>query len=101
MRGRRRRGRRCGFRWPYRRLRRRESVLKVVERFGELGGTNTAQAVRDHYRNHDRVVIVTDEQAWAGSRGADPTAAVPDRVPVYTWNLVGYRYGHGPSGTGT
>jgi len=78
-----------------------ESVLKVVERFGSLGGTNTAEAVRARYRNHDRVVIVTDEQAWAGPAGADPTAAVPARVPVYTWNLVGYRYGHGPSGSGT
>lgn len=77
-----------------------EAVLRVVERFGSLGGTNTAQAVRDNYRGHDRVVIVTDEQAWAGRRGADPTAAVPPQVPVYTWNLVGYRRGHGPSGEG-
>ncbi|GAA4082446.1 TROVE domain-containing protein [Actinomadura miaoliensis] len=82
-------------------FRRRESVLKVVERFGSLGGTNTAQAVRDNYRGHDRVVIVTDEQAWWGSRGEEPTRAVPQQVPVYTWNLVGYRHGHGPSGAGT
>jgi hypothetical protein len=82
-------------------FRRGESVLKVVERFGSLGGTNTAAAVRAHHRGHDRVVIVTDEQAWAGSRGEQPAQAVPQRVPVYTWNLVGYRYGHGPSGSGT
>jgi len=25
---------------------------------------------------------------------------VPSHVPVYTWNLAGYRMGHGPSGTG-
>jgi len=25
---------------------------------------------------------------------------VPVTVPVYTWNLAGYRYGHGPSGVG-
>jgi len=78
------------------RFRADEPLLRVVERFGELGGTDTARAVRDNYRGHDRVVIVTDEQA----RGGDPTAEVPGRVPVYTWNLVGYRYGHGPSGTG-
>ena len=24
---------------------------------------------------------------------------MPADVPVYTWNLVGYRLGHGPSGT--
>lgn len=81
-------------------FRKGDPLLRVVERFGDLGGTNTAQAVRDHYRGHDRVVIVTDEQAWQGDPGADPTAAVPERVPVYTWNLAGYRYGHGPSGTG-
>jgi hypothetical protein len=77
-----------------------ESLLRVVERFGDLGGTGTAAAVRRHYRGHDRVLIVTDEQAWAGRRGEDPTAAVPSDVPVYTWNVAGYRYGHGPSGTG-
>jgi hypothetical protein len=70
-------------------------------RFGGLGGTNTAAAIRAHYNRHDRVVIVTDEQGWSGWAGEDPARAVPDRVPVYTWNLVGYRYGHGPSGTGT
>ncbi|TNY35595.1 TROVE domain-containing protein [Thermomonospora catenispora] len=83
------------------RFRRGESVLSVIERFGELGGTNTAAAVRAHYHRHDRVIIVTDEQVWGGPNGADPTRAVPDRVPVYTWNLAGYRAGHGPSGTGT
>jgi hypothetical protein len=77
-----------------------ESVLRVLDRFGNLGGTNTADAVRRHYRGHDRVLIVTDEQAWAGWQGADPTVAVPPEVPVYTWNLAGYRFGHGPSGVG-
>ncbi|MFI2639504.1 TROVE domain-containing protein [Streptomyces sp. NPDC018610] len=76
-----------------------ESVLKVLERFGDLGGTDTTEAVRRHYRGHDRVLIVTDEQ-YAPHRHGDPTAQVPDRIPVYTWNLEGYRAGHGPSGTG-
>ncbi|WP_255952625.1 TROVE domain-containing protein [Streptomyces odontomachi] len=75
-----------------------ESVLKVLERFGDLGGTNTAQAVRSHYRKHDRVLIVTDEQV--SGHGDDPTGQVPADVPVYTWNLAGYRPGHGPSGDG-
>ncbi|GAB4008441.1 TROVE domain-containing protein [Nocardioides ultimimeridianus] len=82
------------------RIQRGESVLALAGRFGNLGGTNTADAVRRHYRAHDRVVIVTDEQAWAGWRGAEPTKAVPERVPVYTFNLAGYQYGHGPSGAG-
>jgi hypothetical protein len=77
-----------------------ESLLTVLKRFTAMGGTNTAAAVRAHYRGHDRVVIVTDEQAWAGHHGADPTGKVPANVPVYTWNLAGYEYGHGPSGTG-
>jgi hypothetical protein len=77
-----------------------ESVLKVVERFGSMGGTNTADAIRRHCRDgfHSRVVIVTDEQVWGGFYGQEPTALVPAHVPVYTWNLAGYRHGHGPSG---
>jgi hypothetical protein len=75
-------------------------VLTVAKRMGSLGGTNTADAVRRHYRGHDRVVILTDEQAWGGRHGADPADAVPASVPVYTFNLAGYRYGHGPSGVG-
>jgi hypothetical protein len=81
-------------------LRRGASALAVANRMGDLGGTNTADAVRRHYAGHDRVVLVTDEQAWAGPRGADPTAAVPAHVPVHTFNVAGYRYGHGPSGVG-
>ncbi|WP_151478508.1 TROVE domain-containing protein [Streptomyces albicerus] len=80
-------------------FRKGESVLKVLERFGDLGGTNTTEAVRKHYKKHDRVLIVTDEQATYSHYG-DPTEQVPAHVPVYTWNLAGYRAGHGPSGKG-
>lgn len=78
-----------------------DSALSVVKRFGALGGTNTAAAVRRHFRAsaHTRVVLVTDEQAsWMSG---DALAAVPPHVPVYTWNLAGYRLGHGPSGLGS
>ena len=44
------------------------------------------------------MLIVTDEQ-YAYSRHGDPTGQIPADVPVYTWNLAGYRAGHGPSGT--
>ncbi|MEV6397494.1 TROVE domain-containing protein [Streptomyces sp. NPDC051907] len=74
-----------------------ESVLKVLGRFGNLGGTDTVGAVRAHYRGHDRVLIVTDEQAQFSHYG-DPTEQVPAHIPVYTWNLAGYRAGHAPSG---
>ncbi|MEU6772957.1 TROVE domain-containing protein [Streptomyces sp. NPDC046759] len=80
-------------------FRKGESVLKILERFGDLGGTDTTGAVRRHYAHHDRVLIVTDEQ-YAPNRHGDPTAQVPAHVPVYTWNLEGYRAGHGPSGAG-
>ncbi|QTD97759.1 TROVE domain-containing protein [Streptomyces cyanogenus] len=80
-------------------FRKGESVLKVLERFGDLGGTDTTEAVRRHYERHDRVLIVTDEQ-YAPNRHGDPTSLVPADTPVYTWNLEGYRAGHGPSGTG-
>jgi len=77
-------------------VRRGDSLLKVVDRFGNMGGTRTAEALRAHYRGHDRVVIVTDEQAWHGS--GDPGATLPTGVPLYTWNLAGYRHGHEPGG---
>ncbi|GGW89019.1 RNA-binding protein [Streptomyces malachitofuscus] len=80
------------------RLRRGESVPRILDRFGDLGGTDTTEAVRRHYKGHDRVLIVTDEQ-YAHSHYGDPTEQVPPQVPVYTWNLAGYRAGHGPSGT--
>jgi len=74
-----------------------ESVLKILDRFGDLGGTDTTSAIRSHYRGQDRVLIVTDEQ-YAFNHHGDPTEQVPASVPVYTWNLAGYRAGHGPSG---
>jgi hypothetical protein len=80
-------------------FRKGESVLKILERFGDLGGTDTTEAVRRHYKKHDRVLIVTDEQ-YSGHRHGGPTDQIPANVPVYTWNLEGYRAGHGPSGTG-
>jgi hypothetical protein len=80
-------------------FKRGESVLRIVQRFGGMGSTQTAAAIRRHYARHDRVVIVTDEQVWGGWLGEQPTAVVPGRVPVYTWNLAGYKHGHGPSGS--
>ncbi|MFD8820881.1 TROVE domain-containing protein [Streptomyces sp. NPDC059605] len=74
-----------------------EPVLDVLKRFHALGGTHTTKAVRTHYREHDRVVIVTDEQeAPRSPRG--PAEPVPADIPVYTWNLTGYRPAHGPTG---
>lgn len=82
-------------------LKRGESVLGALYRWKGggwflNGGTNTAAALRAGFDRHDRVVIVTDEQAANDHVGV--TASVPAAVPVYTWNLAGYRVGHAPSG---
>ncbi|MFF2522647.1 TROVE domain-containing protein [Streptomyces liangshanensis] len=75
-----------------------ESVLRAVDRFHDLGGTDTARAVTRHYRAHDRVVVVTDEQAQWVRPGHRPLGAVPKHVPVYTWNLAGYALAHNAPG---
>lgn len=56
------------------------------------GGTQTYQTLRATYAGHDRVIILTDEQAFAGNQGFD------DIPLIYTFNLAGYRTGHLPSG---
>jgi hypothetical protein len=82
-------------------LHRGESLLRAVGRWKDGGwflggGTDTALALRQEFRGHDRVVIVTDEQA--GHDCGEVTQAVPAGVPMYTWNLAGYQAGHAPSG---
>lgn len=77
-----------------------ESLLRSIDRWGSGGyfiggGTETAAALRKHYLNHDRVVILTDEQAMYGEH--DVNSAIPQTTPMYTWNLAGYKYGHAPS----
>lgn len=92
-----------------------ESVLKVVERFAghrKEYGTDIPSAVRQHLRSdHDRVVIVTDEQTEPGylpsnclfDGGSAPAlidSLIPERVPLYLWNFGGYKRGATPSGHG-
>lgn len=73
-----------------------ESPLQVLSRFTGMGGTYTSQAVQKWYKGHDRVIILTDEQvAYDGN----PGDYVPKNIPMFTWNLAGYRYGHAPSGS--
>lgn len=62
------------------------------------GGTDTAAALRKEFSGHDRVVIVTDEQA--GHDATEVDQSVPRTTPLYTWNLAGYQAGHAPSGRG-
>lgn len=62
-------------------------------------GTDAVRAVQRRHRGHDRLLVVTDEQAPYTCRG-DATWGAADMVPLYTWNLAGYRLGHAPSGDG-
>lgn len=65
----------------------RESALMLAG-VGTLGGsTNVAGAVREHYNRHDRVVIISDEQTADVGVGD----LVPPQVPLYGFNLSGYR----------
>ncbi|WP_326691848.1 TROVE domain-containing protein [Streptomyces sp. NBC_01795] len=75
------------------------SVLPAIERFrsrlGEVGyGTETVAALRAAYKGHDRVVIVSDMQAFhhpgGGGRGVSVSEAVPADVPVFGVNTSGY-----------
>lgn len=69
------------------------SILKTVERFSRFshGGTNTWQAFNKHFKDHDRTVIVTDEQAHYG---------VPKETgkALYIFNVAGYKEGMTASG---
>jgi len=78
-----------------------ESVLRSLQRWkgdGYFlgGGTDTAGALRSTFARHDRVVIVTDEQAAYDPVGV--SGSIPANVPMYTWNLAGYQAGHAQSG---
>ncbi|MBG0830683.1 TROVE domain-containing protein [Planomonospora sp. ID67723] len=81
------------------------SVLKEMDRFcariGEVGhGTQIAASVRRAYSGHDRVVILSDMQTMSGHYGGDVTGAAPPHVPMYGFNLQGYRHAAMPTGSG-
>ncbi|MGW8952584.1 TROVE domain-containing protein [Streptomyces sp. NPDC055709] len=88
------------------------SVLRLIERFGQIQGTDIPSAVKQHFAGHDRVVIVTDEQTragwlpsnchghWGGMPETRIDDLIPKSVPVYMWNMAGYKAGAMPSGSG-
>lgn len=75
-----------------------ETVLQGVKRWKDTGffyggGTETAAAVRANYSNHDRVVVITDEQAnWHPWN--DIGASVPADRMLITFNVAGYKAAH-------
>jgi len=66
------------------------------ERYNQNGGTNTFGVLGQYYRNHDRVIILTDEQANYGTNTIVPIANQGKHV--FTFNLDGLRFGHAPTG---
>lgn len=86
------------------------SILKLIEQYGQIDGTDIPTAVKRHWLAHDRIIIVTDEQTrpgWlpsnmyghGGMRETSIDELVPKTTPVYMWNLAGYKPGAMPSGT--
>jgi hypothetical protein len=71
-----------------------DPVLRIVDQLTNRGGTYTWTAVQKWFDGHDRIVIVTDGQAHDGHGTARPD------VPIYTFDVAGYRAGHSPSGSG-
>ena len=69
-------------------------LLRVVDQMPTpRGGTYTHNAIayaHDGGRQYDRIVILTDEQYAGGSVDSALDIYAPG-VPVYTWNLAGYR----------
>ncbi|QKV95920.1 TROVE domain-containing protein [Streptomyces sp. NA02950] len=74
------------------------SALRGIEEFcarvGEVGhGTELAAALRNTYRDHDRVVVISDMQTFpfaADGPSVPASEAVPARVPVFGVDTTGY-----------
>ena len=86
-------------------LERGASLLVMLEAFKrgylQRGGTATAMAVQQSFRNHQRVIILTDEQANYHTHRDVTAGVIPAHIPVITFNLAGYKVGHAESGTPT
>jgi hypothetical protein len=83
------------------RFRKGDSLLQLANASADMGGTDTRGAVERHYRSHDRVVVLTDEQYGFGWQNAGRDVfdgIVPATVPTFTWNLAGYQFGHADAG---
>ncbi|MFC0532492.1 TROVE domain-containing protein [Phytohabitans kaempferiae] len=74
-----------------------EAVLRVMGKFRQEYGTDAYGAARDHFDRHDRIVVVTDGEN-NGSLRSWKHARVPGTVPIYTWNIAGYRLSQDPGG---
>lgn len=82
------------------------SLLSEITRWKDEGyflnsGTATGEALQRHFDGHDRVIVLTDEQAdptYAGGRYyTDPFAVIPAETMAWTFNLAGYEVAQAPS----
>lgn len=74
-------------------FRKSDSVLPMMSKFTDMGGTSTNAAIQKNFNGHDRVIVITDEQY---NSGAAPS--VKENTWFYTWNLGGYRAAQTMSG---
>jgi hypothetical protein len=86
-------------------------VLRELERFNRQahaagGGTQTAAALKATFKDHDRVIIITDEQCFGGASRhswghwqGDVSAQIPMNVPIYSFNVAGYAPAMLPTGS--
>lgn len=83
-------------------VRQHSSVLRTVDAMGTVvhGGTQTWRCLQESYKGHDRVVILTDEQAhpyytggstWPTLTTSRPVEILPKGKRLYTFNLAGYK----------
>lgn len=79
---------------------------QFVRRVGEAGhGTQIAASIQRTYAKHDRVVVFTDMQTMGrnaytfGYGIGDVSGSVPADVPLYAWNLAGYKASMMPTGS--
>jgi hypothetical protein len=75
-----------------------EAVLRLMGKFRQEGGTDAYGAAHDHFDRHDRIVVVTDGENNGHRFGSYEQAGVPRTVPIYTWNIGGYKLAQDPGG---
>jgi hypothetical protein len=75
-----------------------EAVLHLMGKFRQESGTDAYGAAFDHFDGHDRIVVVTDGENNGHRFRSFDEAGVPRTVPIYTWNIGGYRLAQYPDG---
>jgi hypothetical protein len=77
------------------------SVLRLMGEFRPADGTDAYGAAHDHFDwrrhcRHDRIVVITDGENNGRRFGSYEQAGIPRDVPIYTWNIGGYKLGQEP-----